>query len=127
MIVSGNIGNNIELRYSAAGKCVGAFSLPVKSGWGDNEKTSWVRCKLFGDRAEKLGPYLTKGVKVTVTGAFMLEEWEKNGVKHSMPCILVNDVDLPPKTENSMRPEPKLSTKPLTEEQLKDLDDQIPF
>ena len=90
---SGNIGKDCESRVTPAGKTIASFSLPVKSGYGENEKTSWVTCKLFGVKAEKLPQYLTKGIKVTVSGEFVLEQWEKDGVKHSMPCVLVNALD----------------------------------
>lgn len=90
---SGNIGKDCESRVTQAGKTIASFSLPVKSGYGENEKTSWVTCKLFGVKAEKLPQYLTKGTKVTVSGEFVLEQWEKDGVKHSMPCVIVNALD----------------------------------
>ena len=90
---SGNIGKDCESRVTPAGKTIASFSLPVKSGYGENEKTSWVTCKLFGVKAEKLPQYLTKGIKVTVSGEFVLEQWEKDGVKHSMPCVIVNALD----------------------------------
>ena len=90
---SGNIGKDCESRVTPSGKTIAQFSLPVKSGYGENEKTSWVTCKLFGVKAEKLPQYLTKGAKVTVSGEFVLEQWEKDGVKHSMPCVLVNALD----------------------------------
>lgn len=130
-IASGNLGKDIELRYTPNQKCIGTFSLPVKSGWGDNEKTSWVRCKLLGDRAEKLAPYLIKGVKVSVVGRFEMEEWEKDGIKHSIPCLIVNELDLPPKT--ALPRDPVVNTRPnalhekLTPEQLETFDDDVPF
>jgi single-strand DNA-binding protein len=90
---SGNVGSDMEVRTTQNGKHVGTFSLPVKSGWGENEKVSWVSCKMFGERAQKLAQHITKGTKLTITGSFVLDEWEKDGVKHSRPCILVNDFD----------------------------------
>lgn len=91
--VSGNVGSDMEVRQTPNGKSIGTFSLPVKSGWGDNEKVSWVSCKMFGERAQKLAQHITKGAKLTVTGSFVLDEWENNGVKHSRPVILVNDFE----------------------------------
>lgn len=98
---SGRCGQDMDVRFTASGKAVGQFSLPVETGYGDNKKTAWVTCKLFGDRAEKLAQYIRKGSLVTVTGAFSLDEWEKDGVKHSKPCILVNDVQLPPNQQQA--------------------------
>jgi len=128
-VASGHIGNDIEVRFTPGGKCIGTFSLPVRSGWGDNEKTFWVKCKVIGDRAEKLQPYLLKGGLVTVSGRFELDEWEKDGVKHSIPVIIVNDIVLPPKdTSRTYAPRQQpVSSKPLTKEELDELDDKIPF
>lgn len=80
---SGRCGQDMEVRFTPNGKAIGQFSLPVETGYGDSKKTSWVTCKMFGERAEKLAQYITKGAAVTVTGAFKLDEWEKDGVKHS--------------------------------------------
>lgn len=90
---SGNVGSDMEVRQTPNGKAIGTFSLPVKSGWGENEKVSWVSCKMFGERAQKLAQHITKGTKLTVTGSFVLDEWENNGVKHSRPVVLVNDFE----------------------------------
>lgn len=93
---SGRLGNDMEVRYTQNNKCIGSFPIPVESGWGDNKKTAWVNCKLFGDRAEKLSNYLKKGSQVSVTGSFQMDEWEKDGIKHSRPIIIVSDIQLPP-------------------------------
>lgn len=102
-VASGNLGNDIEVRTTQNGKYIGQFNIPVKRGWGDNEKTSWVKCVILGERAQKLQPYLTKGCKVTVQGEFQLEEWEKDGIKHSKPCIVVNNLELPPKPQGQQQ------------------------
>ena len=91
---SGNIGKDAEQRWTPNQKCIASFSLPVRQGYGDREKTSWVKCMLFGAKAEKLPQYLTKGTKVTVTGEFVMEEWtDQNGGKRSQPVIIVMDID----------------------------------
>jgi single-strand DNA-binding protein len=94
VIFSGNLGKDLDLRFTPNGKSVGSFPLPVKQGYGDYEKVSWVDCKLLGDRANKLAPYLLKGKPVTVQGEFVLETWEKDGVKHSKPVVIVNNLEM---------------------------------
>ncbi|HHJ1192328.1 TPA: single-stranded DNA-binding protein [Proteus mirabilis] len=92
--VSGNLGKDCEQRWTPNGKAVASFSLPVKQGYGEHEKVSWVICKMFGPKAEKLPPRLTKGIKVTVTGEFVMEEWtSQSGEKKSAPVIIVNQLD----------------------------------
>jgi single-strand DNA-binding protein len=94
IVASGNIGKDAEQRWTSNGKCIASFSLPVKQGYGEHEKTSWVQCRLFGPKAEKLPQYLTKGTKVTVTGEFVLDEWkDQQGNKRTAPVIIVNDID----------------------------------
>ncbi|EMY0637131.1 single-stranded DNA-binding protein [Providencia rettgeri] len=91
---SGNLGKDCEQRWTPNGKAVASFSLPIKQGYGEHEKVSWVICKMFGPKAEKLPEYLTKGTKVTVTGEFVMEEWtSQNGEKKSAPVIIVNQLD----------------------------------
>lgn len=90
---SGNAGSDMEVRFTPNNKAIGSFSFPVKSGWGENEKVAWVTCKVFGERAQKLANHITKGTKLTITGSFTMDEWEKDGVKHSRPVILVNDFE----------------------------------
>lgn len=91
---SGNIGKDCEQRWTTAGKAVAQFSLPVTQGFGEHEKTSWITCKMFGARAEKLPQHLTKGIKVTVVGEFLIEEWEdKQGQKRITPVLIVNSLD----------------------------------
>lgn len=110
IVISGNLGKDAVLRVTPNGKNITTFSIPAKSGFGDNEKTAWLQCKMFGAMAEKLTGYLHKGSKVTVVGEFTIEEWTKDsGEKVQTPTILVRDIDLPPKrgdsqSEQSPRP-----------------------
>lgn len=105
---SGNIGKDCEVRVTPAGKHIATFPLPVKHGYGDYEKTSWIQCKLFGGQAEKLPHYLTKGVKVVVTGEFVLEEWQdKDGNKRSTPTVIVNSLEFASQSNGSQGQKPQ--------------------
>jgi len=95
MVFAGNVGGDMEVRHTPNGKAVGQFNVAVDQGWGENKKTSWVTCKMFNERAEKLAPYVTKGMMVTVNGQLSVDEWEKDGVKNKRVCCIVNDVQLP--------------------------------
>lgn len=123
--IAGNVGKDAVLRVTPNGKHIASFSLPAKSGFGDNEKTSWLQCKMFGAMAEKLSASVLKGGKVTVTGEFVLEEWTKDdGTKVSTPTILVRDIDLPPKQNGQQQGRPQQSRGQSTEP---DYDTSIPF
>lgn len=134
---SGNIGRDCELRVTPNGKNIATFPLPVKQGYGDHEKTSWVNCKLFGNTAEKLTQYLTKGTKVTVSGEFVLEKWNaQDGTERSAPVIIVRDVDFggnsssngQANNQGQQRPQQnQQQASPQYNEPPMDFDDDIPF
>ena len=89
---SGNIGGDIEIRFTQNSKCIGTFSLPVDQGFGENKKTSWIKCKILGERAQKLQPYLVKGAPVTVTGQFVEETWKKDGQDRHANVVIVDQL-----------------------------------
>lgn len=131
--VSGNVGKDAVLRVTPNGKHIATFSLPAKSGFGENEKTSWLQCKMFGAMAEKLSASVLKGAKVTVTGEFVIEEWQRDdGSKAASPTVLVRDIDLPPKQGNNRpqsrnQPQRGPSTPPANNEPPMDFDEDPPF
>lgn len=92
---TGNLGKDAEVKYTAGGMAVASFSVAVKSGFGDKEKTTWVNCGMFGKRAEgQLPQYLVKGAQVAISGEAFLDEWEKDGVTQKMLKVNVDKLDL---------------------------------
>lgn len=93
---TGNLGRNAETRYSANGTAICSFSVAVKSGYGEREKTLWVRCSMFGKRAEGgLVPYLVKGQQVAVSGELSLNEYQGNdGQTRTSLEVNIRDITL---------------------------------
>ena len=96
--ITGNLGNDANMRVTANGTRVLTFDVAVNSrvpdgngGW--KNRADWVRCTLFGKRAESLEQYLTRGTKVAVTGHLHQEKWEKNGETRSTLTLTVDDLD----------------------------------
>ncbi|EMR0739541.1 TPA: single-stranded DNA-binding protein [Citrobacter freundii] len=132
IIVSGNVGKDAVLRVTPNGKHIASFSIPAKTGFGENEKTSWLNCKMFGAMAEKLSVAVVKGAKVTVSGEFVIEEWTRqDGSTAQTPTILVRDIDLPPRNgQNQSAEQPQRqqqSSTPQPSEPPMNFDDDIPF
>ena len=67
-IVAGRVGRDAELRATPSGDSVLSFSLAEDRGYGDNKRTVWHTVSLWGDRAEKLSQYITKGKALLVEG-----------------------------------------------------------
>jgi single-strand DNA-binding protein len=76
----GNLGRDAELKETTGGDSVLAFSIGVAVGSRANPETMWVRCSLYGKRADSLAQHLTKGSKVVVSGPLSLSSWtDKEG------------------------------------------------
>lgn len=95
-VATGNLGKDAEVKYTPSGTAICTFSLAVKSGYGDKEKTTWINCGLFGKRAEgQLPQYLTKGTQVCVAGEIFLDEWQgQDGATNKMLKMNVDKLDL---------------------------------
>ena len=64
----GRIGRDAQTRHTQAGKAVTGWALAVDSGWGENKKTTWLDCSIWGERGEKLAGHIRKGDRLGVTG-----------------------------------------------------------
>ena len=74
--IAGRCTKDAEVRRTQAGNEVAGFSVAVDDGYGADKGTLYFDCSLWGVRAEKLAPRLTKGKQVTVSGDFGTREYE---------------------------------------------------
>ena len=58
---TGNAGNDAEVRFTSDGTAIASWSIALTSGYGKNEKTTWLRCNMFGKRGETIAQYIKKG------------------------------------------------------------------
>lgn len=93
---TGNLGKDCEIKSTQSGMTICSFSVAVQSGYGDKEKTTWVRCNLFGKRAEGTLPqYLLTGSKVAISGELSMNEWQdQQGATQKMLSVAVDKLDL---------------------------------
>lgn len=92
---TGRLGNYAERRATPGGMSVCNFSVAVDSGYGDKKTTTWIRCALWGKRAEGgLTEYLTKGALVGVSGELSAREYEHNGQMKTSIEVNVRDITL---------------------------------
>ena len=90
-IATGNITKDAELRYTANDKAYSKFSIANNEGYGDNKKTNFFNCTLWGKSAENLNRFLTKGQKVLITGKVEINDYkDKEGVERKIIDINVD-------------------------------------
>jgi len=73
LIFAGHVGRDAELRYTPNGRAVANFSVATNRVWNNSdgekqEETTWYRCAIWGQTAENLAQYLTKGKAVLIEG-----------------------------------------------------------
>ena len=96
VLLIGRLGKDAELRYSAQGKGVMAYSLAVDDGYGDKKRTEWVNVVHFEGKSplDRLAEMLTKGQLVYVEGRLQTRSWESDGQKHYKTEVVAFTVQL---------------------------------
>lgn len=125
MTATGNVGKDAELRYLQNNTAVAEFQLPVKQGYGEHQKTSWIKCVLWGKAAEGYAPNIKKGDLVVVSGEFYVEEWQKDGATFTRPCLRVSQIQLTKKQDEQQAQQPKPPAPAQAQQDT--FDDDIPF
>ncbi|MBE7519952.1 MAG: single-stranded DNA-binding protein [Thermoflexaceae bacterium] len=98
VMLIGNAGKDAELRYTANGTAQSQFSLAVnfrrKGASGEwEEATEWFNIVVFGDQAERISQYVTKGKQVYVEGRLQTRTWDDDqGQKHYRTEVIANQV-----------------------------------
>lgn len=92
-IVVGNLGVEPELRYTKSGTAVANFTLATTNKYNGEEKTDWHKIVVWGDQAENVAKYLSKGQKAGVQGRIQYVTYEdKEGVKQYRTEIVADRV-----------------------------------
>lgn len=92
--VVGNVGKDAVLKYLPSGKPVLEFSIATNYKTKNEEETTWVNVSFFGDRAEKISGYVTKGKTVSVYGSVRNRPYEKDGQKRYSLELSAQDIQL---------------------------------
>jgi single-strand DNA-binding protein len=90
VILTGNLGQDPEIHYSADGNPIATLNLAFKSS---KDKTGWVKVTAFNKLAEISEQYLHKGAKITVVGALDQEKWEKDGTTRTSFKLIANSIE----------------------------------
>lgn len=68
--IAGHLGSDVETRFTPDGQKVSTMRVATNVRRKGKEETVWWRVTLWGDRFDKLLPYLKKGSAVIVVGEF---------------------------------------------------------
>lgn len=106
--VSGNLTRDPEKRGKKDNPVL-AFGIAVndrvKVGDEWEDRPNFFDCVVFGNRAKSLGKILKKGMPVSIKGKLHYSTWEKDGEKRSKVGIIVEELQLPPRSKGSDSPD----------------------
>jgi single-strand DNA-binding protein len=123
MIGMARLGNDPEVRYTPDGKPVMDMSLAFNYGRKVNgqQPSQWISATMWGDRCEKLKPYLSKGqlVFVSMTEPHIEEYKRKDGTTGVSLRARIGELEF-----TGSRPESQSQPKASA---LDGLDDDVPF
>ena len=94
----GNLGNDPEIITLDSGKKIAKFNIATnevfKNSNGDKEtNTEWHRVVCFGNTAEIVESYITKGKEVAIDGKLTHNSWEdKDGNKRYSTDVVCNEL-----------------------------------
>lgn len=87
----GRTTKDIELRYTAQTQtAVGTFALAVNR-MKKEDGADFIRCKVWGKRAEIMEEYIKKGNMVGITGRIQTGSYESNGARHYTTEVVVEN------------------------------------
>lgn len=98
--ISGNLTRDPELRSTAGGTNILSFGVAVSDRRKNPQTGQWqdvpnfIDCIVFGQRAEALSRYISKGAKVAIAGKLHYSSWEtKDGQRRSKLEVIVDEID----------------------------------
>jgi len=101
VILIGNLGQDPEIKATAAGASIANFSVATSESWKDKntgqqvEKTEWHRVVAFNRLAEIIGQYVKKGSKIYIEGSLRTRKWQdKEGKDHYTTEVVANEMQM---------------------------------
>jgi single-strand DNA-binding protein len=127
LIVSGRVGQDAELK-TVGDTTVCSFSIAHTEkvyGASPGEKTIWVGCSVWGERAVKLAPFITKGTYIVAEGSGTVNSYMKNGEPVGMINCRITSLEFGPKP--TAEATPQSTTPPAGKVTFEGVDGDLPF
>ena len=95
VLLNGNLVKDMDVKVLQNGNYIGKFTVANSVGFGDNKKTYFIPCTLFGKRVESLEKILVKGAGVIIEGQldYNSVKDEQDNWKNYMN-VVVNDIEV---------------------------------
>ena len=119
-IIVGNITQDPEKKVTDNGTTITTFSVATNRKYKGEKQTEYHNVVSFGNTAEAIAQYMSKGSQILLEGRLQTRSWEKDGQKHYRTEIVANRVEFGSS-------EKKENIKDSVEEDDIDVENDIPF
>jgi len=91
VILTGNLGSDVESFFTSEGTQIVTFPLAFRS---TKDKTSWIKVTAFNKTAEVAVKYLHKGARVGIQGILDQDKWETDeGESRSAMKLIARNIE----------------------------------
>lgn len=132
-VCTGHLTRDPELRRTQGGMAILSFGVAVNDRRKNQQTGEWedyanfIDCAMFGNRAESVSNYLSKGAKVAIEGKLRYSTWERDGQKRSKLEVIVEEIEFMSREIGSKPQNQQQPTNEPIEVESSVYDDDIPF
>jgi single-strand DNA-binding protein len=107
VIIMGRLTRNPELRHTQGGKAVASFALAVDRDF-DKNTTDFIDVVCWGNTADFVSSYFTKGRMAVVSGRLQIRDWtDRDGNKRKAAEIVADNCYFAGKSERRQEAKPE--------------------
>lgn len=89
----GRITKDIELRTTSNNKSVSQFTIAINEGYGEEQRTNYIDCTVWGKQAENMSKYCSKGSLIAIEGRLQTGSYEdKEGTKRKTTKVVAESI-----------------------------------
>lgn len=141
VMLMGNLTRDPEVRVTPSGLSICKLSIAVNRVFNSKdgerkEEVTYIDVDAFGNQADVIGKYLTKGRPIFVEGRLKLDQWETNGEKRSKLSVVLESFQFIDSGNRGgsdsgdyekSSPPPRASRSQSAPKQEDNIDDDVPF
>lgn len=89
----GRITKDIELRTTSNNKSLSQFTIAINEGYGEEQRTNYIDCTVWGKQAENMSKYCSKGSLIAIEGRLQTGSYEdKEGTKRKTTKVVAESI-----------------------------------
>lgn len=128
IVIMGRLTRSPELRHTPAGKSVANFALAVDRDF-DKDQTDFIEVVCWGNTADFVNSYFSKGRMAVVIGRLQIREWtDRDGGKRKTAEVVADNVYFGDSKKESDSREPVFPAATSNQfAEIQDDDGELPF